>query len=167
MIVFVADFIKEVPPMEFFTFHLGEGLHLEGLGLCRANRHAVVATGAVFNGHLYAEVERLEAFAFGGDAFHVLRRGGCFICIKQEGADTGMWANVGALIALDAGLGIPAGNLCCGGAFFPSGGSEWKGAILASKEGADWKGIAALCIDGVANFPNEFGSIESCGGFWG
>ncbi len=122
-----------------------QGLHLQGLGLGRADFVAVAAAGAVKGADLNAEAVAgifLAQGLLGLKALGLLGAVG-----HQEGADDRMGAHHGALVALDAVLNLPLGHVHGDAALLILGGGSGHNACRI--KGGHGERIPGLAQDGL------------------
>ena len=123
--------------------HHGQGLHRADLGADRA-AHAV--QGADGDGKL---VLALAGAGLEGD---LLGLGGCIGglgLVQRVGADGGVGADVGALVALDALVLVPGGNADGHAALLVGAGALLEGAVHMVHEGGDGEAVAVHLGDGL------------------
>ena len=139
-------------------------LHLQGLGLGRADLHAGGAALAVQGADLHAEAEAGQVFAVG---FLGHERGGSLfqlVVADQHGPDGGVGADQRALVALDAVFQLPLRHEGGDAALFEFGTAAGEGAVLPAHESGDGQLVAPVGAHGTQDVLDEGGLVRECGG---
>ena len=141
--------------------------HLQSLILSWAGIDAAAATEAVHRADLHSELETSEFLASSWLGDHAFRLASHFFFVEKEWADSSVWANQGALVALDAVFWNPFWNEECSHTFFVLGGTGWECTIFKTCECADRKLVALHSSHWTQNLLNEFwfASAAFFGGF--
>ena len=121
--------------------------HLQGVG--RAHADADAAAHAVHGGDGHRVFVNVLALAF-----FVCKRGNGgrrsrFLGVKRIGADRRVRADICALVALYAGVGVPLGNHDRNAALLVSGSALFERAVRMIHEGGNGKAVAVHLADGL------------------
>ena len=150
---FARQAVAVFPVFSLFRM-IVQRLHREGLLFGRADVGAGAAARAVKSGGLNTIailIVRLRAL-FGHEA---LRRVLRFFFREEEGANDGVRADVGALVALNAVVRIPDRDIHGDTAFLELCGSGGEGAVFASHKGGNRKRVTLLSIHHVGDIGDE------------
>ena len=139
-----------------------DGGHLQSLVLGGAGGHAGAAAGAVQRGDDHGEVHA-------GDTGHGLGLGaggsGSQLLIGHgDGTDDRMGTHIRALVALDAVVHNPLGNVHSHAALLVSSGALGRGAVGVVLEGGDRQVLAVEGVDGVhhvVDVVHQLGTVAS------
>ncbi|MPM40671.1 hypothetical protein SDC9_87317 [bioreactor metagenome] len=144
-------------PVRDFLLLARERLHLEGAH--RADVGAVSASEAVESVDLHLVLMARELLALYVNCAEAFRRGCSLFVVQQEGTDRGMGAHHGALIALDALVALPLGNIDGDAPFLESRRSQGELTIFAPHKGTYRKAVALLGVYGHADFPYKIRNL--------
>ena len=174
--LFAAYVLHAVIPLGLLVELRLQGFHGQGLHalLAGAYVHAVSATEAVQNVHSLHKACSGHGFADCGQGV-ALGEGCCghLVGVKNEGTDSGVGADIRALVTLYAVFVQPLGHESGNTAFLVAGCALLPGAVGVVLEGRYRQEVAVLGVDGtyhvldelgcVVLFHNIFGELSPCG----
>ena len=132
-----------------------QGHHGQALG--GAHAHTDGAAHAVHSGH--GQGVLVHTLALAGLHVHdlgALRSGLSLLLGEGEGTDGGVGADIGAHIALHAGVGVPGGDGHGHAALLIGGGALLEGAVHVGHESGHGQAVAVHAVDGLHHVLDHF-----------
>ena len=154
--MFFRECLGIIPVDAFMTLRFQR---LHGQGLSRAGIDAGTAAVAVERRNLDAEFIVFQALADGFLGLEVSRSLGFFVSRYQIRTDSGVRADQGAAVTLDAFFQVPFRNGRCDAAFFIFRRAQGVGTVGIGDEFTDRDGITELQVSRFDDFLDEFRNI--------
>ena len=129
-------------------------LHHQRLGFGRADVDAIAAARAIQRGYRQVKPEAGEANSGLGD--EACRRRPQFVVADQDRPDHRVRTDKGALVALDAVVGLPLWRFDGNAPLFPGRPAQREGPVLAAIKGADRQPIPLFAVHGNHHVFDEF-----------
>ena len=155
-VVLIGNFLLAVFPVLSLIHLAFERHHNESLLLSGTYVGAVAATGAVHSANLHAEMHTCHLL--GSLHNHGLHACGSVLLLvvgHNNGTDSSVGANEGALVTLDTVLCVPCGDLNGNTAFLVLGSTSGEGTVFPAEECGYGEVVTTLSNHGAHNLGDE------------
>jgi len=157
-VVLIGNFLLAVFPVLGFEELAFEGLHDESFLFSGTYVGAVAATGAVHSANLHAEMHTCHLLgSLHDNGLHACGSVLLLVVGHNNGTDSCVGANEGALVTLDTVLGVPCGDLNGNTAFLVLGSTCGESTVFPAEECGYGEVVTALGNHRTHNLGDELG----------